>query len=115
MEKYKEIIMPKFLLAEEPKGGDFTFIYSPHYVSLILIVPEDDATVLLNAENRKRPHKSFNYKNETFEFIIVQNNLEAVGEMNGYPITADKFLTDAWEWYSDYLRYEDEQINTVFN
>ena len=37
--------MPRFLLAEEPQDRVFKYIYSPHYLSLVLIIPEEIATV----------------------------------------------------------------------
>ncbi|WP_313214119.1 hypothetical protein [Soonwooa sp.] len=102
----KEIKMPKFLLAEEPTAplDRFTFIYSPPYLSLILIIAEDDVMGLLNNETRNKPRKTFQYFDESFEFVLVQNNIEAVN----LETSIESFLDEAWNWYKDYLVWEDK-------
>ena len=107
--KSKEIKLHRFLLAEDPTEdlNRFTYIYSPPFLSLILIIPEDDVTVLLNKDNQKRPRKTFNYGIETFELVVLQNNVH-VSEEN---ISAEEFLNQAWQWYENYLRWEDKNID----
>lgn len=109
--KIAEIKMPKFLLAEEPQGGDFHYIYSPHYLSLVLVIPEDVATVTLNKSNLKKPRKTYQYENEVFELVLVQNNVEATGGAMSPIISEAEFLDKAWEWYADYLKWEDKNID----
>lgn len=111
--KHFELKMPKFLLAEEPKEGydSLSYIYSPHYLSLILIIPEDDLTVLLNEGNRQRPRKTFTYEFEPFEFVILQNNVLATGGGLSPEISEEEFLIQAWEWYENYLIWEDNNID----
>lgn len=108
-----ELKMPTFLLAEEPKGDMDrpTFIYSPPYLSLILIIPEDDITVLLNEENRQKPRKTFEYGHESFELVILQNNVLFTGGQLAEEITEDEFLNRAWQWYADYLEWENKNID----
>lgn len=109
----KEIKIPKFLLAEEPtKPNDRDiFIYSPHYLSLVLIIPEDEKTVLLNDETRNKPRKTFQYEDESFEFVIIQNNVIHTGGVLSSEITEEEFLNQAWKFWEDYLIWEDRNID----
>ena len=111
MNKIVEIKMPKFLLAEEPQDRVFHYIYSPHYLSLVLIIPEDVATVTLNKETIKKPRKTYQYENEVFELVLVQNNVEATGGAMSPIISEAEFLDEAWKWYADYLKWEDKNID----
>ena len=103
--------MPRFLLAEEPQDRVFHYIYSPHYLSLVLIIPEDMATVTLNKDTIKKPHKTYQYENEVFELVLVQNNVEATGGAMSPIISETEFLDEAWKWYADYLKWEDKNID----
>ena len=109
----KEIKLPKFLLAEEPTEPNDRdiYIYSPPYLSLVLIIPEDEKTVLLNEEMRKKTRKTFAYEDETFELVIIQNNVEITGGNLAPKITEDEFLNLAWKFWEDYLIWEDRNIN----
>lgn len=111
MNKIVEIKMPRFLLAEEPQDRVFKYIYSPHYLSLVLIIPEEIATVTLNKETIKKPRKTYRYGNEVFELVLVQNNVEATGGAMSPVISETEFLDEAWEWYADYLKWEDSNID----
>lgn len=108
-----EIKLPKFLLSEEPTGdmNRFVYIYSPVYMSLILIVAEDSQTVILNDEYLSKPRKTFKYEYETFEFIIIQNNVILTGGQLAPEISEPEFLNQAWAWYEEYLRWEDNNID----
>ncbi|MCJ8153190.1 hypothetical protein MKJ01_05370 [Chryseobacterium sp. SSA4.19] len=105
----KELILPKFLLAEEPtKPIDReVYIYSPHYLSLVLIIPEDDITLFLNEEKRTKPRKTFTYQDESFELVVLQNNVGLAGGNLSPEITEDEFLNQAWMFWEDYLIWED--------
>lgn len=109
--KIEEIKMPKFLLAEEPRERVFKYIYSPHYLSLVLIIPEEIATVTLNKETIKKPRKTYRYGSEVFELVLVQNNVEATGGAMSPIISEADFLDEAWKWYADYLKWEDNNID----
>ncbi|MDV3814193.1 hypothetical protein CMU15_00410 [Elizabethkingia anophelis] len=80
-------------------------------MSLILIIAEDSQTVILNNENINRPKKTFHYGLETFEFIIVQNNVELTGGQLAPEISEIEFLNQAWTWYEEYLKWEDNNID----
>lgn len=109
--KITEIKMPRFLLAEEPQDRVFHYIYSPHYLSLVLIIPEDTATVTLNKDTIKKPRKTYHYGSEVFELVLVQNNVEATGGAMSPIISETEFLDEAWKWYAEYLRWEDNNID----
>ena len=117
MNDHFEIKLPKFLLAEEPTEPNDRdiYIYSPHYLSLVLVIPEDEKPVLLNEETRKKPRKTFTYEDETFELVIIQNNVEMTGGNLAPEITEIEFLKQAYDWYKDYLIWEDKNINEDIN
>lgn len=52
----REITLPKFLLAEEPTKEyvGVEWIYSPQYLSLIMIISENDITTFLDARKRRK-------------------------------------------------------------
>lgn len=87
--------MPKFLLAEEPKGGDFHYVYSPPYLSLVMIVPEETSVATNNIGNIKVPRKTYQYENETFDLIVVQNNVKVAGGVIGRVVSEIEFLDEA--------------------
>ncbi|WP_374440508.1 hypothetical protein [Epilithonimonas sp.] len=109
----KEIKIPKFLLAEEPtKPNDRDiFIYSPHYLSLVLIIPENEKAVLWNDETRNKPRKIYQYEDESFELVIVQNNVLHTGGVLSSEITEEEFLNQAWKFWKEYLIWEDRNID----
>ena len=89
----------------------FQYIYSPHYLSLVLVIPEDVATGTLNKETIKKLRKTYRYENEVFELVLVQNNVEATGGAMSPIISETEFLDEAWKWYADYLKWEDNNID----
>ena len=109
----KELKLPVFLLAEEPTAPNDReiYIYSPHYLSLIWIIPEDEITVLLNDETRKRPRKTYHYQTEVFELIIIQNNVLHTGGFLSPEITEEEFLDKAWKFWENYLIWEDRNLD----
>ena len=111
----KEIKLPKFLLAEEPTESSDRdiYIYSPHYLSLVLVIPEYEKRVLLNEETRKKTRKTFAYEDETFELVIIQNNVEMAGGNLAPKIAEDEFLNLSWKFWED--RNIDENENSKFN
>ena len=112
-----ELKLPKFLLAEEPTKEyvGVEWIYSPQYLSLIMIISENDITTVLDARNRRNSRKTFTYKDETFEFIIIQNNVAATGGQLAPEITEIEFFEQAYDWYRNYLIWEDKNINEDIN
>ena len=108
-----DLKLPKFLLAEEPTKEyiGVEWIYSPHYLSLIMVISEIDITPVLNEEKRRKSRKTFSYQDETFEFIIVQNNVAATGGELAPEITDADFLQQAFDWYKAYLMWEDKNID----
>lgn len=101
--KLFELEMPKFLLAIEPTQmpSGFHYIYSPHYLSLVLIIRERTQQVILNNELRSKPQKLYNYNdNEQFRLVVLQNNIQQTGGILSPEISETQFLDEAWEWYS---------------
>lgn len=113
----KELKLPRFLLAEEPTEliDRNVFIYSPHYMSLVLIIPEDDMVVLLNEETRNRPRKTFQYQDETFELVLLQNNVLQTGGVLSPEITEEEFLNQAWNFWEQYMIWEDRNLDESEN
>lgn len=101
-DKLFELKMPKFLLAIEPTQmpSGFHYIYSPHYLSLVLIIRERTQQVILNNELRSKPQKLYNYNdNEQFRLVVLQNNIQQTGGILSPEISETQFLDEAWEWY----------------
>ena len=46
-----------------------------------------------------------------FELVLVQNNVEATGGAMSPIISETEFLDEAWKWYADYLKWEDNNID----
>ncbi|MGL5235220.1 MAG: hypothetical protein ACRC8Z_10790 [Empedobacter falsenii] len=117
----KEIKLPLFLLANEPteKYTGIEYIYSPHYMSLIMVVSENDTTTLLNSENINKPRMTYQYQDESFEFVIIQNNVLSVGWQLAPEVSELDFLDSAFEWFENYLKWEesniDENLKSKFN
>ena len=123
----KQISLPKFIHCEnEPKTGEFfhdnrQFIYCPEYLSLIEIIPLDDIQLAYSMEQFQ---KTFSYQSESYileeEFLLVfvQNNIELIESalemqhlQNGTdPMTEEKLIDEAWNYYKTYLIWEDKQI-----
>lgn len=111
-----EVIIPKFLLAENPilPNIDLTYIYSPHYMSLIMVIEENSEIVRLNDEYLKKPQKLFVYDAlEQFRFVVVQDNVMSMGGINAPVISVEQFINEAWQWYKDYLDWELTQIPPI--
>lgn len=105
MQKIKrfELKMPKFLLAVEPKRmpNGFHFIYSPYYLSLILVIRERTQQIVLNRELKSKPQKLYVFNEyEKFNLIIIQNNVKLTGGELAPEITETQFLDEAWQWYN---------------
>ena len=101
--KLFEFKMPKFLLAFEPKQmpKGFHFIYSPHYLSLILVIRERTQQIVLNKELKDKPQKLYVFNEyEKFKLIIIQNNVKITGGELAPKISEIQFLDEAWEWYN---------------
>lgn len=101
--KLFELEMPKFLLAIEPTQmpSGFHYIYSPHYLSLVLIIRERTQQVILNNELQSKPQKRYTYNdNEQFTLVVLQNNIQQVGGILSLAISETQFLDEAWQWYS---------------
>lgn len=101
--KLFELKMPKFLLAVEPAEmpRGFHYIYSPHYLSLVLVVRESTQLVIFYKELLDNFQKTYTFKGiEQFRLVMLQNNVEAIDEEVHSPvISVDRFLDEAWEWY----------------
>ena len=116
-----ELKLPHFLLAENPTEDldRFIYIYSPVYLSLILIINENFQTLLVNEEMRNKPRRTFHYGDEIFEFVILQNNVIMTGGQLAPEISEEQFLNEAWKWYEEYLLWEDKNIdendNSILN
>lgn len=111
LQKYKvaDVIIPRFLLAETPiqPNTDLTYIYSPHYMSLIMIIEENSEIVRLNDIYRAMPQQLFVYDElEQFRFVVVQNNVISTGGIYAPIISVEQFIEEAWQWYKAYLDWE---------
>ena len=102
--RFFELKMPKFLLAVEPieMPSGFHYIYSPHYLSLILVIRTNTQQLFLNYELQNNIRKLYECnKNEKFELIIIQNNVNITGGELAPVISELQFLDEAWNWYRD--------------
>lgn len=107
-QKYEvaDVVIPKFLLAENPivPNIDLTYIYSPHYMSLIMVIEENREIVSLNDEYMKMPQRLYVYDAlEQFRLIVVQNNVISTGGIYAPVISVEQFIEEAWQWYKSYL------------
>ena len=101
-----DVVIPKFLLAENPivPNIDLTYIYSPHYMSLIMVIEENSEIVSLNDECMKMPQRLYVYDAfEQFRLIVVQNNVISTGGIYAPVISVEQFIEEAWQWYKSYL------------
>lgn len=78
-----------------------------------MIIVENDATVLLNSKNVQNVRKTYIFEDEKFEFVIIQNNLNFVSGINAPIISEIEFLDKAFDWYQSYLKWENENIDTL--
>ena len=114
-QKYEvaNMVIPKFLLAENPivPNIDLTYIYSPHYMSLIMIIEENSEIVRLNDIYRAMPQQLFVYDElEQFRFVVIQNNVISTGSIYAPIISVEQFIEEAWQWYKAYLDWELTQM-----
>ena len=103
--KLFEFKMPKFLLALQPEPehlpNKFHFIYSPLYLSLILVIRERTQQIVLNRELKDKPQKLYVCnEDEQFKLIIIQNNVKLTGGELAPEISETQFLDEAWQWYN---------------
>lgn len=108
-----DVVIPKFLLAENPilPNIDLTYIYSPHYMSLIMVIEENSEIVSLNDEYMKMPQQLYVYDAlEQFRLIVVQNNVISTGGIYAPVISVEQFIEEAWQWYKSYLDWELTQM-----
>lgn len=108
-----DVVIPKFLLAENPilPNIDLTYIYSPHYMSLIMVIEENSEIVSLNDEYMKMPQRLYVYDAlEQFRLIVVQNNVISTGGIYAPVISVEQFIEEAWQWYKSYLDWELTQM-----
>nr|DAK77326.1 MAG TPA: hypothetical protein [Caudoviricetes sp.] len=114
-QKYEvaDVVIPKFLLAENPivPNIDLTYIYSPHYMSLIMVIEENSEIVSLNDIYRAMPQQLFVYDElEQFRFVVIQNNVISTGGIYAPIISVEQFIEEAWQWYKKYLDWELTQM-----
>lgn len=114
-QKYEvaDVVIPKFLLAENPivPNIDLTYIYSPHYMSLIMVIEENNEIVSLNDIYRAMPQQLFVYDElEQFRFVVIQNNVISTGGIYAPIISVEQFIEEAWQWYKKYLDWELTQM-----
>jgi len=116
----EKLTNPEFIFGEIlPKNGSMhdqrQFIYCPQWLSLIEVVPMD---FFLAAWPKEQPQKTFYRGDEEFLFVITQNNIQMISEMHEMAVlkgeleamNEDLLLDRAWEYYVNYLNWEDEQI-----
>ena len=117
-QKYEvaDMVIPKFLLAENPivPNIDLTYIYSPHYMSLIMVIEENREIVSLNDEYMKMPQRLYVYDAlEQFRLIVVQNNVISTGGIYAPVISVEQFIEEAWQWYKSYLDWGITQMQKL--
>lgn len=98
--KVADVVIPKFLLAENPivPNIDLTYIYSPHYMSLIMVIEENSEIVSLNDIYRAMPQQLFVYdKLEQFRFVVIQNNVNEHGGIYAPIISVEQFIEEAMQ------------------
>lgn len=126
MSKFTQITLPDFIHCEnEPKNGDFLhdqrqFIYCPKYISLVELIPYDDIQIAYPIE---LPQKQYFYISDRYKveeewlLVLVQNNIEAANTIleienlssGAAKMTPEKLLDLAWNYYKNYLIWEDSQ------
>lgn len=116
-----ELKNPDFLFCELPKkNGDIVhdnrgFIYCPKYLSLIEIVPVDLYLALFPSTQTQ---KEYDYHGETFLLVFTQNNVEMCNDaleieiLKGehQKVTDLELMDKAWDFYKEYLTWEDSQF-----
>jgi hypothetical protein len=111
--KVADVVIPKFLLACNPivPNIDLTYIYSPHYMSLIMVIEENSEIVSLNNTYRAMPQRLYVYDMlEQFRMIVIQNNVMSMGGIYSPVISVEQFIEEAWQWYKNYLDWELTQM-----
>ena len=114
-QKYEvaDVVIPKILLGENPivPNIDLTYIYSPHYMSLIMVIEENSEIVRLNDTYRAMPQRLYVYDAlEQFRLVVVQNNVISTGGIYAPIISVEQFIEEAWQWYKNYLDWELTQM-----
>lgn len=107
-----ELKLPEFIFGEIPiKDGSIHdqrhWIYCPGAQSLIEVIPEDE---IIAAIDRQLVQKTFVYEGfdgvpEGFRLVIAQDNCELA------EIDPTELLRRAWDWYEQYLIWEDAQLD----
>ena len=100
----EELILPEFLLAEYPiKDGSVNDLRSfivHKGISLIEIIPNDEIiTIVFDSKTSKQ----YSFFDEDFTLVYHTNNVEY------YNIPPLDLLDKAWQWYREYLIWEDTQ------
>ena len=114
-QKYEvaDVVIPQFLLACNPivPNIDLTYIYSPHYMSLIMVIEENSEIVRLNDTYKAMPQRLYVYDIlEQFRLVVIQNNVMSMGGIYAPVISVEQFIEEAWQWYKNYLDWELTQM-----
>jgi hypothetical protein len=110
MEKFN-FTKPDFLFCEIPvKDGsmhdDRVWVYCTKALSLIEFVNVDTFKDFeFNAFQKRYEYDSSDGILENYFGVFVQNNCEFTEKR------PDKVMDDAWQFYKDYLQWEDKQID----
>lgn len=107
--KLKQLTLPTYLWASDPGESDGeTYIYSPPYMSLILIADSVKYKhLMLNSNVIKR---EFIKKKVSYTFALWQNNVELTGGELVPQISVDDFLSDAFDWSYPFLDKKEFEI-----
>ena len=112
--KREELLMPEFLLADQPIKDDTLnaqrmYIYCTQYLTLIEVWSLDFGPAIFHDYQTT---KDFTYQDEDYILCIVQNNVSAfaseVEALRGVD-HEQELLDKAWAFFEDYLIWEDEQ------
>lgn len=102
-----ELRIPRFLLATSPNDPAHLFhhIYSPSYLSFVLIFSDDDKDRMLDDDIHKtHKRKEYLYNGKKYTLVILQNHIKQTSQWAfNDKLTEIQFLDQAWEWYKDFL------------
>lgn len=106
-----ELRIPTFLLATSPYDISHTFhhIYSPIYMSFLLVFSDDDKDRMLDDDiHASHKRKEYMYNGKKYTLVFIQNNIKVACKWEfNKKITEMQFLDYAWDWYKEFLdKYE---------
>lgn len=116
----KKTTIPDFIFCENPiKNNDKlnnlrNWIYASKYLSLIEVIDNEALDIIYPMEI---PQKNYEYLDQNFTLVLVQNNIHFVNDFQELEIvkgekeamTDENLLDLAWDFYFEYLAWEDNR------